>query len=269
MLTTKELIQLAPAAAARKPAPHCSPLYRFVPTMDVIEALDAEGYVPVAAAQDSVKNDRWGASKHARHMVRMRLRGTEALDKRRMAALGGVVPEIVMYNSSNGGSPFELHKGFFRQVCSNGLIVMVTESEFTHRHRRAAEEIIQRVSALSASSKGTFDQIQQWTKIRLDPAAQARYAAEALLLRVGGSKERAKRYDAATLLAVNRPDDEAPTLWNLFNRAQENGQKGAIEARDEQESRTGLALRPVRGVRSDFEWNTGLWAMTERWAAIK
>lgn len=269
-LTIAEITKLAPAAAARTAAPHCSALYRFIPTMDVIEALTEEGYVPVAAAQSLVTDTRFNAERHARHMIRMRAAGAQAFDKKQMARLGGLVPEIVFYNSSNGTSGFELHRGIYRQVCSNGLIVLETQQAIATRHRNFedARAVIDRVRALSASSKPLFDRIAAWSKLQLDATAQKRFAAEALVLRLNGNKERAQRYDPLTLLTPRREDDAAPTLWNLYNRAQENGQRYGAEAIEVPgQSRAGLHLRPIASVEADRAWNTELWALTERWAA--
>lgn len=266
MLTTQELIAAAPAAAARTPAAHCSARYSFIPTLDAIDALRKEGYVPVAARQDAAGEDRWGRNLHCKHSVTLRLKGTEMLDRNRM--MGGLVPELRMYNSSDGGSPFQLAQGIWRQVCSNGLIIMVEEVGINTVHRGVtAEEVIERARKLSQQSKPLFDKIQRWTKIRLDPVAQNRFAAQALSLRLGGDAERAKKYDLASMIAPRRDEDAEPTLWNLFNRVQENGMKGLVEPRANIEDRRGLGVRPLIGINAERKFNADMWALAEKWGA--
>lgn len=265
MITVEEIAKRAPAAMARKPAAHCSPQYTFIPTMDAIDALRKEGFIPVDARQSNCKNDRWGASKHMRHMIVMRMRGTETWDKNAM--MGGLVPEIRLYNSSDASSPFDLIQGIFRKVCSNGLIVMTVNERVHHVHKYVtAEDVIEHARQLSQNSKPLFDKIQKWTKIRLNDTAQKRYAAQALQIRLGGDAERAKRYEAASVVAIRRPEDEAPTLWNLFNRAQENGMRGAVAAVEG--AGTGVGLRMLTNINNEQRFNAELWKMTEKWAAI-
>lgn len=264
MITIEEIKSRAPAALATKPAAHCSPRYTFIPTMAVVDALRKDGFVPVDAKQDARLPDRWGAHLHARHMVTMRMRGTETMDARRM--MGGLVPELRWYNSSDAGSPAALELSVYRQVCSNGLCAWSVEGQTASIHKyTSVEEVIERARALSQSSKPLFDKIQRWTKIRLDPLAQARFATQALIARLGGSAERAKAYDPATMTAARREEDAEPTLWNLFNRAQENGMHGFVAKKEAAEQRG--TLRPINAISAEREFNIAMWALAEKWAA--
>lgn len=264
MLTNKEIITRCPSAGATAPAAHCSAKYSFVPTMSMIEVLREEGFVPVAARQDARKPDRWGTESHARHMVTLRVAGTEQV-KSQKVMLAGSVPELLLVNSSDGSCQFQLKLGVFRMVCSNGLIMMSDIDRVARTHKLLdAADVIARARALSANTKPLFDKIKTWERIRLNPLAQKRFAEQALVLRVG--EGRAATFDPATLLAVRRPEDEEPTLWNVFNRVQEACMQGHV--RSKAEAPRQIALRRIGAIGAEVEFNEQLWAMAERWAAI-
>lgn len=260
MLTIKEIITRAPAAAATKPAASCSPKYVMVPTLSMVEVLHQEGWLPVEAKQVIRKDSGWGENEHAKHMIRFRKRGTESLSRRQMTF--GVVPELLMVNGSDGLTGFELDIGMFRVVCSNGLIVKTSIAGMQLKHQRiTAESVIANARALSSNTKPLFDKIEAWSKIRLNPLAQKRYAQQAMALRVGDDK--AKLYDPNDVLKVRRAEDEEPTLWNVFNRTQEACMLGDINRV------VGSArLRRINAINQEVSFNKALWEQTEKWAAL-
>ena len=263
MLTNAELLRLAPAAAATTPALHCSAQYTMVPTMSMVEVLRGEGYVPVAAKQMHATPDRWGNELHKQHMITLRQAGTEHMS--RGAMLAGLVPELLLVNSSDGSHPFQLRQGILRMVCSNGLIVMQETEKLQLVHKRiSADDVIARAKALSANTKPLFDKIARWGKIRLNPLAQKRFAEQALALRIG--EQRAKAYDTTTVLAVRRPDDEEPTLWNVFNRTQEACMQGHVRSLPHAPHKA--ALGRINAIGAELAFNEQLWALTERWAGL-
>lgn len=268
MLSNKEIISLAPSAAATTPSAHCSDKYTLVPTMSMVEVLRKEGFVPVAARQDKVRPDRWQRELHARHMITLRAKSTAHMSP--TATRLGAVPEILMLNSSDGSCPFQLKLGLLRLICSNGMVVFSEVMPGVNRVHKAitAESVIAQAQALSANSKPLFDKIEKWTKIKLNDHAQRKFAREVLKLRIG--EERAKHYDVEEVLRVRRPEDEAPTLWNIMNRAQEASMRGLITGT--QVSATGvsrpLRMRPLNGISADVEFNQQLWALTELWASF-
>lgn len=270
MLTHQELLALAPSAGATTPAAHCSDRYNMVPTMDVLAPLMTDGFVPVEARQDTRRTDsRWGEHLHCRHIVRLRMQGTQGWTKQALAT--GCVPELVLTNSSDGSCPLELRLGIFRKVCSNGLIVFSEEGGMGAIHRNTtAADVIARAQAMSRQSLPLFDKIKRWSSIRLNPAAEARYAAEALLLRVGGNAQRAANYDAATLSSSRRPEDDEPTLWNLFNRVQEASMRGLASGfvRTADGPGRAISMRPIMGISSELHFNEHLWQLTESWASL-
>lgn len=261
MLNLKEIATLAPAAMATKPAGHCSPQYVMLPTIDAIAALKEAGFVAVQARQERAAPDRWGRERHSRHMLKFRKVGTEGLGK--MALASGAVPELVLTNSSDGSCPLSMELGFFRMICSNGLIAFRKEDAFSFMHRRVTPEAVaQRATQLVENSALLYKTIDAWRRLQLTPQQVAAYATRSLLLRVGA---RAAAYDAQTLVAVRRDEDKADTLWNVFNRVQENGMGGALSGL----SAAGrhISARPITSITAELQFNKALWHLTDEVAS--
>lgn len=264
MLTNEEILTRAPAAGATSPALHCSSKFVMVNTMETIEALRKMGFVPVEARQDAAPSDRWSSNLHCRHLVRLRMKDTERLNHFALAA--SCAPEAVITNASDGSTRFKMDIGIWRKVCNNGLVVSDAADGFAVKHEYiTAADVIERARQLSKVSLPLFEKITRWSRIKLNDEAQEKYGHEALALRLG--EERARNYDVESVLAVRRDEDKDPTLWNIYNRAQEAGMKGLItgHARTAEGPGRALRTRPLTGIKADLQFNMDLWAMTERW----
>lgn len=259
MLTTQELKTLAPAAFATSPAAHCSPRYVMFPTVQAIELLAQEGFVPVEARQDKTRSDEIDAN-HARHMIRFRLPG---VSDRKTIAVGELSADIILINSSDGRSPFSMDMGVFRKVCSNGMVARVSGSKIAQAHERVtAESVLQRAREISKSSTPLFTKIKEWSGIKLDADRRAAFARRAAELRWD---EKAGMYVPEDLIAARREEDKEDTLWNIFNRAQENGMRGGITGRSA--SGRAVTTRAIGSIDGEMTFNTKLWDLAEEFAA--
>lgn len=258
MLTTKELQTLAPAAFATSPAAHCSKRYRMFPTMQVVELLAQEGFVPVEARQDKARGE-WSDPLHARHLVRFRLPG---VSDRKTSAVGELSADIILINGSDGKTSFSMDMGVFRKVCSNGMVARVSGNKINQPHEHVtAESVLQRAMAISKQSKPLFDKIKEWSSIRLSSERTAAFAQRAAELRWD---DKAGLYVPADLIAPRREEDREDTLWNIFNRAQENGMRGGITGR----SAAGRAIttRAIGSIDGEMSYNSRLWELAEEFA---
>ena len=112
-LSDEQIARSAPAVFADSPHHEVSGRYGFVRTIDVIHGLRDVGWVPVRAKQPNVrKQDRRGVAKH---LIRFRRTDAEPLGR-----VGDAVPEVVLFNSHDRTSAFQLNAGLFRMVCSSG-----------------------------------------------------------------------------------------------------------------------------------------------------
>lgn len=259
MLTINELKTLTPAAFATSPAPHCSPRYVMFPTVQAIELLAQEGFVPVEAKQDRSRSDEIDPN-HSRHMIRFRLPG---VSDRKTSGVGELSTDVILINSSDGRSPFSMDMGVYRKVCSNGMVARVTGGKVQQPHERTtAESVLQRARDISRQSKPLFDKIKKWSTIQLDEKQRDAFALRAAELRWD---DKAGLYTPADLIAARRDEDKEDNLWNIFNRAQENGMRGGITGR----SGAGRAIttRAITSIDGEMTFNGKLWALAEEFAA--
>ena len=111
-LSHQDLQKLTPSVLATGAHPRVTARYQFISTLDLIEGLESEGWFPVHASESRARiQDRDGFTKH---LLRFR-----RLDGR-VPLVGDTVPEVVLLNSHDGSSAYQLHAGLFRMVCSNG-----------------------------------------------------------------------------------------------------------------------------------------------------
>jgi hypothetical protein len=113
-MTLEQVRVSAPSVFADHPWGGVSTRYSFIPTIDVVNSLLAEGWNITRAKQQRVMLPE--KTEFTRHILRLR-RSFGPL------AVGDVFPEIVLLNSHDRGSAYQMHAGLYRLVCSNGLVV--------------------------------------------------------------------------------------------------------------------------------------------------
>ncbi len=109
-LSDDQIRTVAPSIFADAPHESRSERYAYIPTAAVLAELRKEGFQPFMACQTRVRDE--GKREHTKHMLRLRhasqINGAEA-------------NEIVLLNSHDGTSSYQMLAGMFRFVCSNGL----------------------------------------------------------------------------------------------------------------------------------------------------
>ena len=136
-ITDAELRNAAPAVFAEAPMPGASTRYTFLPTGQILSAMRQEGWKPVEARQMGVR--RLDHAGFQRHMVRFQRRDV-------VAEVGDYAPEVILLNSHDRSSGYQLHAGLFRFVCRNGM--MVADSLIPSIHvRHTGQEIGQIIHA--------------------------------------------------------------------------------------------------------------------------
>jgi hypothetical protein len=94
--------------------------YTYIPTIDVLRGLRKEGFEPFMVAQGASRVE--GKAEFTKHMIRMRHAG--------QVQTRPEANEIILINSHDGASSYQMLAGAFRFVCCNGLVVG-TESRLT------------------------------------------------------------------------------------------------------------------------------------------
>lgn len=258
VLTLEDIARVAPSVFAAQPWGEVSEKYRYIPTGEIVKGLLAHGFVAIAARQSNTRIE--GKQDFTRHMIRFRHE-----DMRSAENLGGVIPEIVLLNSHDGSSSYQIDLGLYRKVCMNGLHVKSQDVRSVRVRHSGKDDIIEQVIEGSyqivTEAPKVIEQINHWQNIELDPKQQEAFAAAALQVR-----DTTLDVPPAQLLAVRRADDRSNDVWTTFNRVQENLTKGGVWGHDS--NKRMRRLRGVNSVDSDTKLNRALWALTEKMAEL-
>jgi hypothetical protein len=255
-LSNEQIAQYAPSVLADAAHESRGERYTFIPTIQVLDGLRNEGFQPFEVRQTRVKDQ--SRREFTKHMVR--LRHATSIE----AAVGEEVPEIVLINSHDGSSSYQLLAGFFRMVCSNGLIAGDICNDIRVRHSgNVIDDVIEGSFRVLDNVEEIGSRIETYKAIELKPEEQSLFANAALQLRWD---EKAP-VEADRILRARRWQDNKTDLWTTFNRVQENMIKGGVAGR----SATGrrMSTRAVGGVNENVKLNRALWTLADGLAQLK
>jgi hypothetical protein len=256
-LSTEQLQKMVPSVFAIEPWGRMSDRYRFVPTIEVVDVLRDQGFLPVRANQSRTRIP--GKGEFTKHMLRFR-----HTDYLRSMQVGEEIPELVLTNSHDGTSAYKFNSGVFRLVCTNGLVVASHDwGGIAVRHKGAIdfrERVIDATFEIVEQTPKTMAQIDTWKQLQLTPPQQTAFgeAAKELLDN--------QHVTVPQLLAPRRPEDRQNDLWHTMNRVQENMMKGGLRGRTERGRRT--QTRPITSVDRDLKLNKALWTLAERMSTL-
>lgn len=246
----KDLKRLCPAIFAEQPRDDVSSRYGFVPTIDVIKAMRQNGFVPVFV--DSYHRRDEARMDFTKHMIRFRQASAKPLVR------NDIVGQIVLINSHDRSSQFELRGGMWRLICDNGMMV----SEGSHveplivRHTTSAiQGLIEGSESLIKQQRHVFEHVDVMRKTLMTEKSAKLFAEAALSLR----PERNGVINPFELLNARRSEDEGLDVWRVYNRVQENLMKGGqhgITANNR-----AVVTRGVSGINADVKINSGLWTL--------
>jgi len=259
----------APALFAEVPHSSRSERFAHIPTHQMIEALDKEGWkvtgVRVGGSKDA---DKRAFTKHM-----LRLRRADQLK----AELNKTLPEVVLKNGHDGTSQYHLMMGLFRLICMNGMVVnesMFGDVKVPHRGH-ALDKVIEGTYEVIKHSDVVMNRVDELKQITLAPEEAAIFARSALQLRFEEEVPESLMAQPTRILKAHRREDVSPDLWTVYNRAQENLIKGGISfdaVREDAQGRQNhvrQTMRPVRSVDGDIKLNRALWTLTEAMANLK
>lgn len=255
-LSDDQIRAVAPSIFADAPHGSRSDRYVYIPTSTVLAKLRDEGFQPFMVCQTRVRNeDRRDFTKHM-----IRLRHTNQIN-------GAEANEIILLNSHDGTSSYQMLAGMFKFVCHNGLVCGDITADIRVPHKgdvtdhviEGAYEVLQGFEQVQASRDAM-------RAIALDSGEEAILARAALALKYD-DPTRPTPVTEAQVLAPRRIEDRKPDLWSAFNRIQENLVKGGLSARtaNGRSQRT----REVRGIDQNVRLNRALWMLAEGMRQLK
>ena len=257
-LSDDQIRRVAPSIFADGKHQSRSDRYTYIPTIDVLRGLRDEGFQPFMICQTRVRDQ--DKRDHTKHMIRMRhadqITGEEA-------------NEIILLNSHDGTSSYQMLSGVLRFVCENGMVAGDNVSDIRVPHKG---NIVQNVIDGAFDVLDGFDLIREQKEgmraVTLDRDEQHAFARSALALRYDPTDADASApITENQLLNVRRFEDRRDDLWTVFNRVQENLTKGGLHGR----TRTGrsMSTRPITGIDQNVKLNRALWMLADAMRQMK
>ena len=254
VIKNEELLRTyAPAAFATEPEDgRVSDRYSFLPTTDILEILQDEGWTAWKAQQVNAR--KWSQD-HAKHIIRLRHEDMTMAD----FGAGDSFPEMLLMNAHNGLGGYTLQGGIFRMICSNGMVI--SEQDFGKIQIRhigfKPEQVVEASKELIMNSSQIADKIGSWQGTEMTQRSRKDFFADAARLRFEDPDE-GLVIDVAT---PRRVADRKTDLWTTFNVAQENLLRGGFR-----NGTTNRMVRPISNIQKDVNLNSQLWDLASTYS---
>jgi hypothetical protein len=247
IMTIEQIKENVPAIFTTNPSPKMSNKYVFVPTLEIMENFEKEGWKLSSAKQ---------SGKGIYDVHELRFRNGE------LPKVGDSIVEAVIKNSHNGLATFSVSSGLHRLICQNGLTVPTSISEsFNIRHKnfditevkKLTESFAQRLPLIQNSVDKMMNR-----ELTDDEKIEFVNKASALRWKMGKIPS---NLSIDKILEPNRDGDVGNSLWKVFNVVQEKFVKGGITYKTTSGRKSGL--RSLTGIIAVNQINTRLWEMAE------
>jgi hypothetical protein len=247
---------VAPSIFAEEKHQSRSDRYTYIPTGEVLGALRKEGFQPFMVCQTRVRDS--AKREHTKHMLRLRhaaqINGAEA-------------NEIILLNSHDGTSSYQMLAGMFRFVCSNGLVCGNAVADLRIPHKGdVISQVIEGAYDVLDGFELVRERREDMAAITLKHGESEAFACAALSLKYDDPVKPAPITETQ-LLQPRRRDDDRPDLWSTFNRVQENLVQGGLSARMANGRRN--RTRAIHGIDQNVKVNRALWILAEEMKRLK
>lgn len=249
-MTIEQIKEIAPAVFTTQPSPKMSNKYVFVPTVEILENFEREGWNMSSVRQ-------MGRGEYGTHEIRFR--------NGELPKVGDSLIEAIIRNSHNGTATFSVSAGLHRLVCSNGLTVPTSLSEsFNLRHKSFDLDEVKRLTESFANRLPIIQgSVGRMMSKEMSDREKLEFAKDATQVRWKVGKIPAS-LDLNTLLIPNREDDKPNTLWNVFNVVQEKFVRGGVEYTSNNGRKTGI--KSLSNIMTINNINTKLWEIAEQYS---
>ena len=246
MLSIETLQEVAPSVFATSPSPKMSDKYTFVPTIEVVENFDKEGWKVYSAKQV-------GKGNYAQHELRLR--------NGELPQVGDSLIEAVIRNSHNGISSFSVSSGLYRLVCSNGLTVPTSVADaISVRHmnfdlgmvREITDQFAERLPVIQRS-------VGKMESTFLSEGQLVDFVNKSAMIR--WEKGSIPKFKLEDFLRPERDGDVGNSVWKTFNVIQEKFVRGGMKY-NSKKGRV-VSMRELKNFYNINKVNTGLWELAE------
>ena len=246
IISLDSIRETVPSVFATEPSSRMTNKYTFVPTVQILENFQREGWNISSAKQ-------MGKGAYGTHEVRFR--------NAQLPKVGDCFLEAIVRNSHNGLSTLKVSAGLHRLVCSNGLTVPESVSQsFAVRHTYLDFEMVKNLTQEFAVKMTVIENsIDKMSSRLLTEGEQVGYVKSAAHLRwkEGKMPQSIKIED---ILKPLRDGDKGNDMWSTFNVVQEKFVRGGIGYRAGKRHTT---MRELKNIVTTNKLNTELWELAE------
>lgn len=226
--------------------------YKLAKTSEIIKTIESLGYtMQKFVAMKVKKKERHGFQKHRVTFTSPELRATN-----------DGVPQLLLTNSHDGTSSVVLQLGFFRYICSNGLVVgrnLIEPIRIRHSGSDFDQRLIIAINHIVAQAEKLTRSIDLMKSVKLSDVDILSFQRQALQNRLGDDVK-----IESFSVPVQREEDKANDLFTVMNVVQEALIRGGARVLVEQDGkRKDKAIRRVNGLTTQTEINTMLWNLAE------
>lgn len=219
--------------------------FGFISSSDLASKLETQGLKLADVVESKIrknKEERQGFQKHV-------MRFDTGLSNKH----GNL--QVLAINSHEGSSALTFRMGFYRLVCSNGLIVgsdLIPTIKVRHS-QGGLLKLNDSIEELLQWQRVAMDNIEKMASRKLSADEFEQLAIESAKIRMGE-----KFTDKIVpLFESKRHEDNSPDLFTAFNVIQENVMRTGFYALNK-ETNVATKVRAIRGVESNLSINTEL-----------
>lgn len=248
-------MHVAPSIFAQEAHESRSERYTYIPTIEILNGLRAHGFQPFMVAQTRVRDE--AHRDHTKHMIRLRHANHIGAKE---------ANEIILVNSHNGASSYQMLAGVFRFACANGMVCGNTHQDIRIPHKGdVMDQVLDGAHTILEEFDLITEKKEAMRSVQLAQPEQLALARAALAMRYDPAKQAAP-IEADQLLRPRRMDDAGGDLWSTFNRIQENMIKGGQQGPRVNGRRR--STRAISGIDQNIALNRGLWTLAEEMASL-
>jgi hypothetical protein len=246
MLSIETLKQVTPSVFATSPSPKMSQKYTFVPTIEIVENFDREGWKVYSAKQV-------GSGQYAQHELRLRNGG--------LPNVGDSLIEAVIRNSHNGLSAFSVSSGLHRLVCSNGLTVPTSVADsISVKHMKFDMGMVREITDQFAERLPVIQRsVGKMETTFLEEERLVDFVNKSALIR--WEKGSLPKINVEDFLRPERDGDVGNSVWKTFNIIQEKFVRGGLKYQSKKGRFT--SMKELKNFQNINKINTNLWELAE------
>ncbi len=220
--------------------------FGFISSSDLVTNLENQGLTLADVVESKIRKNKDLRQGYQKHVLRFNTGLSNSHGNLQVLAI----------NSHEGSSALTFRLGFFRMVCSNGLIIgsdLIPQIKVRHTSNGLLK-LNDSVDELLQWQRVAMDNIEKMSSKKLSSDDYEKLALASAKIRMGE-----KFTDKIVpLFESKRYADNAPDLFTAFNVIQENVMRTGFYALNK-ENNVAIKVRAIRGVNASLELNTALY----------